>query len=166
MTPVIEAVRQEDAHELDALMARCSAETRYRRFFAPLRTMPAEYRTGALAGDPTRHDAVVTHLPIDAGPAGSGGGGRIVALASLVTGPEGPGVAELGVLVEDGWQRRGLGTALVAELICRARGRGVPYLRATVQPRATGLLVWLGRIVPLDGVQFAGDAVTARYRLL
>jgi GNAT superfamily N-acetyltransferase len=160
MTPVIDPVRQEDAQELDALMTRCSAETRYRRFFAPLRTLPAAYRAGALAGDPTRHDAMVTHLRGSSGPAG---GGRIVALASLVTET---GVAELGVLVEDGWQRRGLGTALVAELVSRARGRGVPYLRATVQPRATGLLVWLGRIVPLERSEFAGDGVTARYRLL
>jgi GNAT superfamily N-acetyltransferase len=175
MTVVIEPVRRTDAAALDGLMARCSAETRYRRFFAPLRTLPAEYRAGALAGDPARHDALATHLT------GTPGAGRIVALASLVTsaGPAAEAhravepsgrrsaveVAELGIMVEDGWQRRGLGTALVAELVERARRRRVPYLRATVQPRAGHLLVWLGRRLPLERSAFAADGLTALYRL-
>jgi GNAT superfamily N-acetyltransferase len=160
MTPVIEAVRAADAEELDALMARCSVETRYRRFFVPIRALPAEYRAGVLAGDPARHDAIATRLPATSPPAPSG---RIVALASLVAGPE---HAELGVLVEDGWQRRGLGTALVVELVRRARERRVPYLHATVLPIASGLLVWLGRIVPLYRSELRGDGITGVFRLL
>ena len=72
----------------------------------------------------------------------------------------------MGVLVEDGWQRHGLGTALVVELVRRARERRVPYLRATVLPAASGLLVWLGRIVPLCRSELRGDGVTGVYRLL
>jgi GNAT superfamily N-acetyltransferase len=160
MTAVIEVVRPEDADELDALVARCSVETRYRRFFAPVRTMPTEYRAGALAGDPARHDAVATRVR-NAAPAG-----RIVALASLVAGPDPCGPAELGVLVEDGWQRRGLGTALVRDLVARARVRRVPSLRATVLPGASGLLVWLGRILPMAHSEHSGNGVTGVFRLL
>jgi GNAT superfamily N-acetyltransferase len=155
MTAVIEAVRPvrpADADELDALVARCSLETRYRRFFAPVRSMPAEYRQGVLAGDPARHDALVAFRP----------SGRLIALASLVR-----GVAdwELGVLVEDGWQRQGLGTTLVHELVDRARARGVARMRATVLPIASGLLVWLGRIVPLESSTLDADGISGVYRL-
>jgi GNAT superfamily N-acetyltransferase len=156
MTAVIEAVRpvrSADAGELDAMVARCSMETRYRRFFAPVRSMPAEYREGVLAGDPWRHDALVAFQP----------SGQLMALASLVRADECS--AELGVLVEDGWQRQGLGTTLVHELVARARLRGVPLMRATVLPSASRLLVWLGGIVPLEGSTLDADGVSAVYRL-
>ena len=157
MTAVIEAVRPvhpADADELDALMARCSLETRYRRFFAPVRSMPARYRDGALAGDPWRHDALVAFRP----------SGSLIALASLVRADH--GAAELGVLVEDGWQRQGLGTTLVHELVDRARTRDVARMRATVLPIASGLLVWLSRIVPLEHSSLDGDGISATFRLL
>ena len=159
MTAVIEAVRPArpvrpaDADALDALMARCSLETRYRRFFAPVRTMPVEYRQGVLAGDPAEHDALVISRPL----------GQIIALASLV---RGVGDWELGLLVEDGWQRQGLGTTLVHELVARARTRGVRRMRATVLPIASGLLVWLGRIVPMERSTLDADGISAVFRLL
>lgn len=146
-------VRPDDGAALDALMARCSVETRYRRFFVPVRDMPAEYRDGALAGDPDRHDALVVQRPA----------GEIIALASLVAARAG---AELGVLVEDGWQRRGLGTTLVHELVARARDRGVPRMRATVLPAAHRLVRWLGGIAPLERSTLDGDGISAVYRLL
>jgi GNAT superfamily N-acetyltransferase len=40
--------------------------------------------------------------------------------------------ADIGVLVEDGWQRRGVGSALVTQLIAHARQQGVSSLRADV----------------------------------
>ena len=86
----------------------------------------------------------------------------IIALASLV---HGPSDWELGVLVEDGWQRQGLGTTLVHELVDRARARGVVRMRATVLPIASGLLVWLGRIVPIEGSTLDADGISAVYRV-
>ena len=156
MTAVIEGVRSvrpDDAAELDALMARCSMETRYRRFFAPVRHMPAEYRDGALAGDPDRHDALVVVQP----------SGAIIALASLVAAPV---AAELGVLVQDGWQRKGLGTALVHELVARARNRGEQRMRATVLPSSHRLVGWLSGIAPLESSTLDADGISAVYRLL
>jgi GNAT superfamily N-acetyltransferase len=156
MTAVIEGVRParpNDAAGLDALMARCSLETRYRRFFVPVREMPAEYRDGVLAGDPDRHDALVVAQPT----------GEIIALASLVAAPV---AAELGVLVEDGWQRRGLGTALVHELVARARNRGETRMCATVLPSSHRLVRWLSTIAPLEHSTFDADGIAAVYRLL
>ena len=42
----------------------------------------------------------------------------------------GEGAAELGVLIEDAWQRRGLGTRLVGDLIAHARRTGLRVLEA------------------------------------
>lgn len=160
MTVVIGGVRPEDAEEIDALAARCSAQARYGRFLGPVRELPADYRASVLAGDPARHDALVARVSA-ASPATRPC--QVVALASLVAGPD---MSELGLLVEDGWQRRGLGTALVVALVARARERGVRYLRATVQPSALGLLVRLGRSLPLERSEMGGYGVTGVFRLL
>jgi GNAT superfamily N-acetyltransferase len=152
-----------DGPALDAFFALCSPQARYTRFFAPLHALPADYRAGALAGDPARHDALIA--------APYGPHGPLVGLASLVTvpGPVGSGrlgEAELGVLVADDWQRRGIGTALVDQLVARARQRGVRYLRATVLPTSNRLLGWLGRSLPLEHSEWDGSSATGRFRLL
>jgi GNAT superfamily N-acetyltransferase len=76
-----------------------------------------------------------------------------VALASCRTVDE--GAAELGLLIEDAWQRQGLGTRLVADLVAHARQAGLRVLQAqllaeqawiagllrpygTCRPRSTG----------------------------
>jgi GNAT superfamily N-acetyltransferase len=57
-------------------------------------------------------------------------GGDVAALASLIRSPGG-GTAELGVLVEDAWQRCGIGRRLVAHLITAAPARGITTLTAS-----------------------------------
>jgi len=54
---------------------------------------------------------------------------ELLALASLFAG--GPSTAEVSVLVADDWQRRGLGTLLLALAIGRARDDGVRTVHAT-----------------------------------
>jgi GNAT superfamily N-acetyltransferase len=56
--------------------------------------------------------------------------GRCVGLASLHVADESS--ADMGVLVEDGWQRHGVGSALVTQLIERARQEGLSTVRADV----------------------------------
>ncbi len=41
-------------------------------------------------------------------------------------------IVDLGVLVEDAWQRRGIGTALVTSLLDSARAKGVTTVHADV----------------------------------
>jgi hypothetical protein len=52
----------------------------------------------------------------------------VAALASLIPGAD--GTAELGVLVEDAWQRHGIGRQLIARLLATARQ--ITELTATV----------------------------------
>jgi GNAT superfamily N-acetyltransferase len=99
--------------------------TRYRRFHGCIRVFPRQYLAEALSGSPVHHALVAC-----AGSAGAGPGGQVVALASCR-------------LVEDAWQRRGLGSALLDELARHARGLGPRALTAQLlaeEQWAAGLL--------------------------
>jgi GNAT superfamily N-acetyltransferase len=119
-----------DRQALTEMMDRCSPQTRYLRFHGHVAAFPARYLTEALAGHPD-HVALVAC----AGP------GHVVALASCRA--AGDGTAELGVLVEDAWQRLGIGGALLGELVRHARRDGVPMLAAQV----LGEQSWIGRLL-------------------
>lgn len=107
-----------DLPRITAMWERCSLATRIGRFHAPVRDIPASYLETVLS-DPSTH-LVALH----------GSAGAVAALASLIPGRGGS--AELGVLVEDAWQRRGIGRQLVAHLIAAAPARQITELRASV----------------------------------
>ena len=114
-----------DAAALSAMFARCSRTTRAGRFHGLLRELPSSYLAEALTAEAGLHDALVLE---DAGPATS-----LAALASArrLDDPGEPAV-EIGLLVEDAWQGRGLGTLLLTSLAVRARRRGIALLRCDV----------------------------------
>jgi L-amino acid N-acyltransferase YncA len=57
--------------------------------------------------------------------------GIVLAFASLIRSAS-DSTAELGVLVQDAWQRRGIGHRLVAHLITAAPARGITVVTAAV----------------------------------
>jgi GNAT superfamily N-acetyltransferase len=126
------------------MLARCTGQTRYRRFHGPVTVFPERYLTEALSGSPLHFalvacldDVVVDGTVVD----GTVVGGTVVALASCRAVDE--GVAELGILVEDEWQRRGVGSDLLREIVAYAARTGLRALRAQVlaeQPWIVGLL--------------------------
>lgn len=149
-----------DRPALERMLARCTGQTRYRRFHGPVTAFPERYLTEALSGSPL-HFALVACLDEDAerggtvveGTAVDGTvvdgtvvdgtvvDGTVVALASCRAVDE--GVAELGILVEDEWQRRGLGGDLLGEIVAYAARTGLRALQAQVlaeQPWIVGLL--------------------------
>jgi GNAT superfamily N-acetyltransferase len=120
-----------DRPALERMLARCSRQTRYRRFHGPVKVFPERYLAEALSGSPL-HFALVACAPED---------DAVVALASCRAVDE--GVAELGILVEDEWQRRGVGDYLLREIVAYAATIGLRALQAQVladQPWIVGML--------------------------
>lgn len=129
-----------DRPALERMLARCTGQTRYRRFHGPVTAFPERYLTEALSGS-ALHFALVACLDEDAERGGTVVEGTVVALASCRAVDE--GVAELGILVEDDWQRRGLGGDLLGEIVAYAARTGLRALQAQVlaeQPWIVGLL--------------------------
>jgi GNAT superfamily N-acetyltransferase len=83
---------------------------------------------------------------------------RCVGLATVA--PNASGTADLGVLVEDRWQRRGIGTRLVTSLLVDAPAIGVTTLHADILRDDIFILEALRRIGPLS-VAMERGAVSA-----
>jgi GNAT superfamily N-acetyltransferase len=123
-----------DKAALEAMFLRCTPPTVYRRFHGQVKAFPASYLAEALSGIP-EHYALVAWA-----------GERVVALASCRLDLS-SGEGELGILIEDEWQRRGLGRCLLGQLVSWADRRGVPVLQAqmlTEQDWIIGLLAPYG----------------------
>jgi GNAT superfamily N-acetyltransferase len=117
-------VRPEDATALQRLHARCSERTIYLRFFGSMRKLSDEQARYFARTDGVDHLGLVALDPEDPE--------EIIAVVRYARKP-GEQRAEYTVLVEDGWQGRGIGAALTRWLIDEARGNGVGSFYAPVK---------------------------------
>ncbi len=117
---LLRPVRPEDAQAQQRFVARLSDLTLYRRFHAPVRELTLDRLVRFTQID---YDREMAFVAIDAG----GGEDEIRGLAQYNRGTEGDR-AEFGIAVEDSWQGRGLGYALMAALESCARDRGIGLL--------------------------------------
>ena len=128
---------------------RCSLATRIARFHAPVRDIPASYLETVLT-DPSTSLVGVQRSA-----------GAVIALASLIPGRGGS--AELGVLVEDTWQRQGIGREVVAQLIASAHQ--VTELTASVLAQNAAVVGLLRRVPGEFSLTRDGTTVHVRVRL-
>ncbi|WP_354638639.1 GNAT family N-acetyltransferase [Kitasatospora camelliae] len=131
-------VRRADAADKAAALEmhrRCSPDTLRKRYHGPVRDAD-RYLDHLL--DP-RHGQTLAVETSD---------GRIVALAHLMWDDEG---AEVALLVEDAWQRRGLGVDLLRRMAALALEAGVVTVYAVTHSSNTGLISTMRRLAaPLD----------------
>jgi acetyltransferase len=120
-TVLLRPIRPEDAEAERRFIARLSPETMYRRFHAPMRELTMERLVRYTQID---YDREMAFVAIDATANGSGGEGEIRGIARYTRNPDGVS-CEFGIVVEDGWQGRGLGHALMGALEECARERGL-----------------------------------------
>ena len=122
-TAAIRPVAPADLAALSDFFAGLSVQSRYLRFFAPV--TPAHGLLHLLAGGPANVDAIVAVAD-----------GVVVghAMAADRPDPGGSSVTDIGVVVADAWQRRGVGAALIRALLTRAQARGVTSLAMDVLP--------------------------------
>ena len=119
---VIRPIRPTDLAVLSDFFAGLSMQSRYQRFFAPVTPGPALLRVLAGSAGGTV-DAVIAVT--DAGIVGH-------AMAADRATPLGGQTSDIGVVVADAWQGRGVGAALMRVLIAGARARGVMSLTMDV----------------------------------
>ena len=143
-------LRRDDEAEVVAMHDRCSATTRYARWHGHTNVFPRRYLASVTAGDDD-------HLAL-----GAWQDGALIGFASAAI--VAPGVREIGILVEDAWQHRGVGGQLLGELVADARRLGASRLRAQVLPTETALLAPLAALGPMT-VRRTSDAVTAEVRI-
>jgi GNAT superfamily N-acetyltransferase len=156
----VRAARSDDLTQLDALLDRCSRETLYRRFHGatggpmrreveriadpgPLhRSWVAVGCDGAIRGTATlAWSAADSASPANAAsPGGASPGGR----------------PEVAVLVEDAWFRRGLGRALLTQLMADARDAGAEVVVAWVQGDNMRAVRFLRAVAPGARIAFDG----------
>jgi GNAT superfamily N-acetyltransferase len=111
-----------DEARIREFFSALSVRTRFQRFFAAITPTPAMLRI--LSGGRPDTEALIA---IQAG--------VIIghAVAAHRPGQDGSSQAEIGVVVSDAWQGRGVGAALVAALATAARERGAGILSMDIQ---------------------------------
>jgi ribosomal protein S18 acetylase RimI-like enzyme len=126
-----------DRAPLADAFARLSDQSRHHRFLGPkprLSERELDYLTDV---DHVTHEALVA---IDETT------GQIVGVGRYATGHGGGAVADLALAVADAWQRRGIGHALAARLVERARANGISALTGSTLLGNTAARALLDRL--------------------
>ncbi|RAS61338.1 acetyltransferase (GNAT) family protein [Lentzea atacamensis] len=116
----------EDEDAVAGLHTRCSMKTLFNRYHSGMRTVPRRWLHRLL--NPPRGTTILAQCA-----------DQVVALGQLLHTGE-PTSAEVSLLVEDAWQRRGVGTALLGALAEDARAAGFRELVAWCLPSENSLV--------------------------
>ena len=149
----IRPARPTDLAALGEFFAGLSPRTRYLRFFAAV--TPTGSMLRRLAGGAGADALVATD------------GGVIIGHAMAVdrAGPGRGSTADVGVVVADAWQGRGIGSALLRALIGRAQARGVAWLTMDVQHDNTLMRGIIVRRWATARPDYSSDCLTFRVPL-
>jgi GNAT superfamily N-acetyltransferase len=113
-----------DIGALAELHARCSAQTLYARYHSGVRSLPRRMLQRLLG--PPRGGTLVAMV-----------GSQVVAIGQLIRTAQ-PQEAEVSLLVEDRWQHKGIGTAMLSRLAGIARAEGHTEMVAWCLPGEQG----------------------------
>jgi RimJ/RimL family protein N-acetyltransferase len=136
-TVEVRPIRPDDRKPLADAFEHLSAESRYLRFLSLMPELRPSQLTYLTEVDHRDHEALVA-----IGPDGVG-----VGVARYVR-VDRPDTAEAAVVVADEWQRRGVGSALLALLADRGREEGVRHFVAHVLAENTAMLDLLATLAP------------------
>jgi len=128
----------EDAMAVQRFVRGLSEQSRRYRFFAPVRELSPDQLERLTRSHPPDELALVGEITVETGES------RIVALAQYVVCE--PLDAEFAVVVDDAWQRQGLGMQLVGALAEQAARAGVTVLTGFVLPDNWPMLSFLTRL--------------------
>jgi GNAT superfamily N-acetyltransferase len=118
------------------LYSRLSGDTRYQRFFSVMQRLPPDWARFLANVDYKRRFALVVEQADD--PA-------LIAVGRYEPSGDDPGIAELAVVVQDGWQGKGIGSVLMEGLLREALSNGITRFRAYVLEQNRRMLELLRR---------------------
>ncbi len=131
---VVRDARPEDHDRVRDFLGGLTLDSAYRRFFTGIGSPPTTALVRRLVeSDPWSRTVVVAIASPDPVSGDGIAAGAVVAIADATV-VDGGQAVELGVVVADRWQRRGLGWPLCAAALAPALARGVPVLRAHTLP--------------------------------
>jgi RimJ/RimL family protein N-acetyltransferase len=130
-------IRPDDAPRLIALHERLSLHTAYQRFFAAMRRLPPDWARYLADVDYRTRLAVVIERAGADGP-------ELIGVGRYEPTAE-PDTVEVALVVQDGWQGKGLGKILLRELLAAAAVRGIRRFRAYVLSDNARMLRLLSR---------------------
>lgn len=132
----VRPIRPDDEPKLVELYGRLSEHTAYQRFFTLMRRLPPTWFHFFANVDYRRRLALVAEHD-------TATGSELVGVGRYESSDE-EGVAEVALVVQDGWQGRGLGTVLLDDVLSAARARGIRRFRAYVLAENERMLRLLG----------------------
>jgi RimJ/RimL family protein N-acetyltransferase len=121
-----------DIATIAAMFMRCSPQSRLFRFFRLVPSAPSGYLEEVLADRDRCHAFVIRR------------NGETIGLAELHL--TGPWSGDLALIVEDSFQRQGVGGAALQLLMCRARELGIRTLSSDVQIENSHVIRGLQRV--------------------
>jgi RimJ/RimL family protein N-acetyltransferase len=152
---LIRAATGDDVEGVRRLHARSSMRSRQLRYLSGPQ-VPSEARLRRMLEPADGLTLLALHV------APAGGEEQVVAMATLLT--EGD-LGEIALLVQDAWQRRGLGTALLRRLTAGAARLGCSALVAHVGADNVAMLRTLRRFGATDGADRDGALLSVTLRV-
>lgn len=141
--PGLATLEPADAALVGDMFGRLSNRSIYWRFFSPIS------RSDLLEASVRRLD----HKDREA--VGAVVGGRVVGIAQYVR-DKVRTRAQMAIVIEDGWQRQGLGTRLIAALAGRAREEGIDAFEVDIQGENYGAQKLFKRVAPGSRLTYSG----------
>src|SRR5262249_52613142 len=145
----VRPLRHGDVRTVMAVFERLGAESRRARFNGPKPCLTAGELRQLATVNSTRH-VLVAYVDGDPKP---------VAIARLVRDGRS---AQIAFAVADDYQRRGIGSALTAELIADARASGVTEITALVSSDNPAALALIGRLLRALDIRVEGPELSIR----
>jgi RimJ/RimL family protein N-acetyltransferase len=152
----VRPIRPDDEQGLRALHARLSPDSLYHRFFSPRRELSAAAARELATVDYERRLALVA-TPEESDD-------TLVAVARYAESLDEPTAAEIAIVVEDGWQRLGLGSSLLSQLLRAAEERGFHTFRADVLATNQRMLRLLRRATTIVKSRTSSGVVEVVFR--
>jgi GNAT superfamily N-acetyltransferase len=147
----IRTVRVDDGERLQAAIRRLSPESRYSRFFSPLRELPAPLLARATHPDAERELQLVAVSETRAE--------HVIVAGARYAAAGAERDCEFAIAVVDAWHGRGLARVLLEALMRTARARGFTHMHGYVLATNGSMLGLAGKLGFVPGPSPEGPSV-------